>query len=85
MALGAAILHQNTPASERCGSKDYPAIADRVHALVSRIGPEPNCPIPTTVRSLHVCSSGYTENMRALPMAVHSGKVFTEELVEGLR
>lgn len=83
LALGAVILHDMTPEFERWGSKDYPPIADRIHSMISGIGPSEDSSYWLFAACL--LTGVYRRAGRHLPMVVTDHKALVVDLVEQLR
>lgn len=83
MALGAAILHDLTPQTGRWGSADYPPIADRIHSMVSGIGPSLDSNYWLFAACLLI--GIFRRSGRLLPMSVSDNKKLVDALIEQLR
>ena len=83
IALGAVIIHSITPATERWGTADYPPIADRLHSMVSGIGPSNESNYWIFAACLLI--SILRREGRELPMIAADPRELVSDLIEQLR
>ncbi|MBY5286872.1 phage exclusion protein Lit family protein [Pseudomonas aeruginosa] len=83
MALGAIILHDLTPETGRWGSEDYPPIADRIHSMVSGIGPSLDSNYWLFAACLLI--GVFRRSGRSLPMTISDNRKLVDDLIEQLR
>lgn len=83
IALGAVIIHSITQETDRWGTADYPPIADRLHSMVSGIGPSNESNYWIFAACLLI--SIFRREGRELPMIAADPRELVSDLIEQLR